>query len=177
MELKKYNYQIEIDKSDMKVFEEKMLFSGLCDFIVPMRFTDIGAKRKITYDCSGYVAIRDMKITSAREVFEILEKTLLTLNKSVEFFIPHDKVKLTIDTVYYDMTKKRVRIAYMPSEEPDLNKNLNCFINELKRIAGEETCEYLQSVQEDLNMYNRSLKDMAAFVAEQRKRIKRCGVE
>lgn len=31
MELKKSNYEIEIKKGAMKLFEEKVLFSGMCD--------------------------------------------------------------------------------------------------------------------------------------------------
>ena len=42
MELKKSNYEIEIKKGAMKLFEEKVLFSGMCDFVIPMRFTDAG---------------------------------------------------------------------------------------------------------------------------------------
>ena len=124
MELKKSNYEIEIKKGAMKLFEEKVLFSGMCDFVIPMRFTDAGESRKITYDCSGCVALRDMYPLSTGEIFEILEKTLLTLNRSVEFFIPHEKVKIDKDTVYYDMKRKKVRIAYMPIEGASLKENL-----------------------------------------------------
>lgn len=176
MELKKSNYEIEIKKGAMKLFEEKVLFSGMCDFVIPMRFTDAGESRKITYDCSGCVALRDMYPLSTGEIFEILEKTLLTLNRSVEFFIPHEKVKIDKDTVYYDMKRKKVRIAYMPIEGASLKENLEEFIDELSQGAGEETVEYLMSVKDDLDRYNRNLKEVAGFVAEQRKRIHQCGI-
>ncbi len=174
MELRKNNYEIEIQKNDMKVFEERMLFSGLCDFIVPMRFTEKADKKKITYNCNGYVSLRDMMPLSPNKLFEILEKTLLTLNKSVEFFIPHNKVTLSVDTVYYDNKKKKVRIAYIPARKGELNKNLNSFLDELVQSADDEAKEYLISVKGDLNKFNRSLRDMAAFISEQRKRINQC---
>lgn len=176
MELKKNNYEIEIKKGAMKLFEEKVLFSGMCDFIVPMRFTDADDVRKITYNCSGYIALRDMYPLSTGEIFEILEKTLLTLSKSVEFFIPHEKVRIDKDTVYYDMKKKRVRIAYMPLNGSNLRENLVGFIDDLAQGADEETVEYLMSVRKDLDRYNRNLREVAGFVAEQRKRIYQCGI-
>lgn len=61
--------------------------------MIPMRFTDAGESRKITYDCSGCVALRDMYPLSTGEIFEILEKTLLTLNRSVEFSFLMKKLK------------------------------------------------------------------------------------
>ena len=123
MELKKSNYEIEIKKGAMKLFEEKVLFSGMCDFVIPMRFTDAGESRKITYDCSGCVALRDMYPLSTGEIFEILEKTLLTLNRSVEFFIPHEKVKIDKDTVCNRKNKDTIEYFL---EDIESKRNFAC---------------------------------------------------
>ena len=176
MDLKTNGYEIEMEKWKVKEFEEKVLFSGLCDFIIPMSFSNLTDKKKIKYNCSGYSSVRDMNIKTTKEIFEIIEKTLLTLNKSIEFYIPHEKVKLNIDTVFYDMKRKRVRIAYMPEEEGTLMEHLNFFLDQLLQVAGEDTEEYIKSLKTDLNLNNRNLRDMAVFVSEQKKRINKCGV-
>lgn len=64
----------------------------------------------------------------------------------------------------------------MPIEGASLKENLEGFIDELSQGAGEETVEYLMSVKDDLDRYNRNLKEVAGFVAEQRKRIHQCGI-
>lgn len=176
MNLRENSYEIELEKWKVKEFEEKILFSGLCDFIIPMSFSDINDKKKIKYNCSGYSSVRDMNVESINEVFEIIEKTLITLNKSVEFYIPHEKVRLNLDTVFYDLKRKRVRIAYMPEENGTLMEHLNYFLDQLSENVAEDTAEYIKSLKLDLNMNNRNLRDMAVFVSEQKKRINKCGI-
>ena len=176
MNLRDNGYEIELEKWKVKEFEEKVLFSGLCDFIIPMSFSDLNDRKKIKYNCSGYSSVRDMNIASINEIFEIIEKTLITLNKSVEFYIPHEKVRLNLDTVFYDLKRKRVRIAYMPEEDGTLMEHLNFFLDQLSDIADEDTVEYIKSLKLDLNMNNRNLRDMAVFVSEQKKRINKCGI-
>lgn len=176
MNLKEQGYEIELERWQVKEFEEKILFSGLCDFIIPMSFSNVESRKKITYNCSGYSSVRDMKVKTAKEIFEIIEKTLLTLNKSVEFYIPHEKVRLDIDTVFYDRKRKRVRIAYIPEETGTLTEHLENFFGQLCENAEEDAVCYIDSLKEDLALNNRNLKDMAVFVSEQRKRISQCGV-
>ena len=176
MNLRDNGYEIELESWKVKEFEEKILFSGLCDFVIPMSFSDTKNSKKIKYNCSGYSSIRDLQASSTKEFFEIIEKTLITLNKSVEFYIPHEKVRLDIDTVFYDNKRKRVRIAYIPEEEGTLMEHLNAFFDQLLELAAEDTVEYIRSLKEDLNFNNRSLRDMAVFVSEQKKRIDKCGV-
>lgn len=176
MNLRDNGYEIELEKWKVKEFEEKVLFSGLCDFIIPMSFSDINDRKKIKYNCSGYSSVRDMNIKSINEIFEIIEKTLITLNKSVEFYIPHEKVRLNVDTVFYDLKRKRVRIAYIPEEKGTLMEHLNFFLDQLSEIADEDAVEYIKSLKLDLNVNNRNLRDMAVFVSEQKKRINKCGI-
>ena len=174
--LKDTSYEIELEKWKVKEFEEKVLFSGLCDFIIPMSFSDMNDRKKIKYNCSGYSSVRDMDISSINGIFEIIEKTLITLSKSIEFYIPHEKVSLNIDTVFYDKKRKRVRIAYMPDEKGTLLEHLNFFLDQLADLADDDGVEYICSLKKDLNMNNRNLRDMAVFVSEQKKRINKCGV-
>lgn len=174
--LRDTSYEIELEKWKVKEFEEKVLFSGLCDFIIPMSFSDMNNKKKIKYNCSGYSSVRDMDISSINGIFEIIEKTLITLSKSIEFYIPHEKVTLNIDTVFYDNKRKRVRIAYMPDDKGTLMEHLNCFLDQLANLVDEDGLEYINSLKRDLNLNNRNLRDMAVFVSEQKKRINKCGI-
>ena len=176
MNLRDNGYEIELESWKVKEFEERILFSGLCDFVIPMSFSDLNNRKKIKYNCSGYSSVRDMKVNTLSEFFEIIEKTLITLNKSIEFYIPHEKVRLNVDTVFYDKKRKRVRIAYIPEEKGTLMEHLNVFFDELLEMANDDTVEYIKSLKEDLNLNNRSLRDMAVFVSEQKKRIDKCGV-
>ena len=177
MRLRETGYEIKIEKNDIKPFEEKVLFSGMCDIVMPMQFSNVGEQKIITYNCSGYAALRDMQLVNTKEIFEVLEKTLLTLNKTIEFFILPEKVTLNKDTVFYNLKKKNIRIAYVPTNDGSLYEHLNDFIDELAEDAKEETVEYLKSVKNDLHLYNRNLKELAGFVSEQRKRIYKCGVK
>ncbi len=177
MRLKDSGYEVEVREDEIKLFEEKVLFSGMCDFIIPMKFSNIEHARKITYDCSGYASVRDLKLKSAREIFEVLEKSLITLNKSIDFFIPPEKVTFNIDTIYYNMKRKNIKIAYIPSVNGNTMDHLNEFIDQLTIYANNETKEYLKSVKKDLNLTNKNIRDMASFVSEQRKRIYQCGIK
>lgn len=175
MELKRCGYEIELRGDEIKELEEKILESGMCSFTVPMWFSRKKDKVKITYECSGYVALRDMGLKKPREVFEILEKTLLTLNRSLEFFIPPENIKLSLDTVFFHMTKRIVKIAYIPDENKNLTWKINNFLDELQMNVAEDTKEYLVNIKEDLNSQNKSLRDMASFINEQRRKLNICG--
>lgn len=175
MNLRECGYEIELEKDKINNFEEKMLFSGLCDFAIPMMFSEKGDKKKITYDCSGYIALDDIQLENSKQVFEILEKTLLTLSKSIEFFIPPSKITLNKETVYYNPKQKNIKIAYIPQENKTLQESVSEFIDELTFDANNETVEYLDNVKADIYFQNRNIKEMASFVNEQRKIIYQCG--
>lgn len=52
MNLRKSGYEIEVKGEDVSRLEEKMLESGLCNFVVPMWISREGDKVKINYECS-----------------------------------------------------------------------------------------------------------------------------
>ena len=179
MDLKEKNYEIEIPEESIKSFEEKVLLSGLCDFIIPMSFSSYGGKRKITYECSGYASVKELEISKVRDVFEILEKTLLSLNKSTEFLIDPLKITLTPETVYYNLKQKDVKIAYIPSENKSksLNDNISFYIDSLSEGAAEEACKYLDHIKESMKKGHHSIKDIITKVGEMRREIYLCGIE
>ncbi len=179
MELKENNYEIEIPEESIKPFEEKVLLSGLCDFIIPMSFSSYGGKRKITYECSGYASIKELKISKVRDVFEILEKTLISLNKSTEFLLDPHKITLTPETVYYNLKQKDVKIAYIPSENKSksLNDSISFYIDRLSEGVTEEAFKYLASIKENMKKGHHSIKELITKVGEMRREIYLCGIE
>lgn len=172
MDLKTRGYEIEIDAGDILELEEKMLESGLCSFTVPMWFSRQRDKLKITYDCSGYISLRDMNLKRSSEVLEILEKTFLTLNKSWDFFIPPENISLSLDTVFFNAMKRKIKIAYVPTKDKRLHYNINGFLDDMVKNVNEDTKEYLAKVKSDLNNENKNLRDIASFINEQRRALK-----
>ena len=176
MNLRETNFTLKVNYEDIKPFEEKVLASGLCDFAIPMTFYNHKNERNITYDCSGYSSIRDIKPTTTNEVFEIIEKTLKTLNKTREFLIRSTKLTLSIDTVYYNMKFKDVKIAFVPCEEGNINERIVDYINQLKTFANEETTEYIKCIVDSIDSKNSNMKDMLIYIREQRRILQKCGL-
>ena len=114
MNLRKSGYEIEVKRENVSRLEEKMLESGLCNFVVPIWISREGDKVKINYECSGLTSMRELHLKRPKETFEIIEKALLSLNHSRDFYIPPEKLKLSMDTIYYNRQNRSVKIAYVP---------------------------------------------------------------
>jgi len=177
MELQEVNYEVELPKEAIRPFEEKILASGLCDFIVPMSFLHYKDKSIIKYHCSGYVSVRHLDMDGIKDVMEVVEKTLITLSKAEEFMIRPERITLNTDTAYYNLKRKDVKIAYMPAD-PDsgtLTEKVSDYIDGLGHAAGSEK-RYLSGLQETMRSENLSLKALADHVGEIRREIFLCGI-
>jgi|GEM_PF-606473 len=161
-DLRQAGYRLEFCVDDILPFEEKVLASGLCDFALPMSFASDGRRRYVTYDCSGYMSLADMKLSGAKQIFEMIEKTLITYNKTDEFLIDADKMLLARNTVYYHMKYRNVRLAYIPSGTKRLD-NILRFISELACGADAETQRYLARVYRLAETGNRSTEDIISM--------------
>lgn len=174
MNLYNLGYEIEMEGDKISHLEEKMLESGLCNFTIPMWISRENGKIKARYECSGLVSVRELQLKKPRETFEIIEKALLALNRSVDFYISPEKVKLTLDTVYYSKTNRSVKIAYIPQNGHSLSSNIKSFIEEIGKDTLPETKEYLGILRKDVCKENRNLREIAGFVSEYRKSIGQC---
>ncbi|MEG0156393.1 MAG: DUF6382 domain-containing protein [Anaerovoracaceae bacterium] len=178
MNLKENNFNLEVSEESLLPFEEQVLASGLCDFALPMRFSKDNGKSKIVYECSGYSSIKDLQLVKIRDIFEVLEKSLITLNKAGEFLIDVEKVSLTTETVYYHLKHRDVKIAYIPGEASlGIFQNVLRFIGQLGEHSQEQTKVYLKRTSEEINKRNYNLKDTITFVGELRREIHLCGIE
>lgn len=174
MNLRDHSYEIEFKTGSFQPFEQRVIASGLCDVVVPMSFFNTAESELARYDCSGYISISDMDKLSTDKVFEILSKTLTTYSKASEFFINPKKMRLNLDTVYYHMKTKKVRIAYVPEDDLDVNLRVKLFAEALSCKGTEEAMAYIDRIFEGIDNYNFKLSDLATYIMHQRKKI--CGI-
>ncbi len=147
--------------------------------LCPCLFIDPRENKKIRYECSGYVALSDVKMSNLSDVFELLEKTLLALKKSGEFLINPEKILLTQDTVYFHHKHHDVRIAYIPGmwEQSYGKQNVISFLGLLEQKVSNRETKYFQNLQYELEQNNRSLSDMIVLVGEIRREIFLCNIQ
>ncbi len=177
MNLVEKNFVIEVKETKVMPFEEKVLTSGLCDFVLPMKFKKSKGMSKITYDCSGYSTISQIKLQGIKDILEILEKTLITYNKSNEFLINSEKIALTVDTVFYHLKYRDVKIAYIPSQEHrSFKENLEIFINQLKEYGDGQSRRILDKTYEEIQCRNLNAKEAINYIGSLRRELFASGI-
>jgi hypothetical protein len=170
--LREAGYRLDIPEGSIAPFEEKILASGLCDFALDMTFTRFRGSTRASYDCDGYVAVKELDLMRPQKVFEVLEKTLLTLNHAGEFFIDRDKVLLNTDTVFYNRRCKDVRIAYFPrSEGMEIRQSVEEYVRELAAMTGEKGRSLLERTLLLFSQNNCGLPQMITVVGEIRRAV------
>ncbi len=170
MNLRESGFRMEVASGLIKPFEERILSSGMCDFALDMTFSHYRGIDRIRYDADGYVAVSEMDLTDDARLFEVFEKTLITMNKAGEFFIDRDKVLLKTETVFYNMKYKDVKLAYYPREEDIcIGESVLDYMDGLAERAGESGKGYLNRVRGIFLRNNCGLKEMITVVAELRR--------
>ena len=170
--LREAGYRLDIPEGSIAPFEEKILASGLCDFALDMTFTRFRGSTRASYDCDGYVAVKELDLMRPQKVFEVLEKTLLTLNHAGEFFIDRDKVLLNTDTVFYNRRCKDVRIAYFPrSEGMEIRQSVEEYVRELAAMTGEKGRSLLERTLLLFSQNSCGLPQMITVVGEIRRAV------
>lgn len=90
---------LNLKRCNIKDFEERVLSSGLCDFILPVNLMYNASSVIINYDASGYICLKDMDLLRLPDIFEILEKTLVNLKRVSEFLIDPERITLSAETI------------------------------------------------------------------------------
>ena len=171
-DLKEAGYKWEVPAERIPLYEERILASGLCDFALDMTFSRFREQTRISYHCPGYVSILEVDLTGLRKLLEILEKTLLTLNKAGEFFIDRDKLLLNPKTVFYNRRYKDVKLAYYPRAVPvPLCENVTGYLDSLKPLTSEKGAGYLRKIAEIYRDNNCDLRDMIVVAQELRREL------
>ena len=172
MNLRENGYRVELPEGSIRPFEERILASGMCDFALDMTFSSLRESTRITYNCSGYVCLKELGTMEPKKIFEILEKTLITLNKAGEFFIDRDKILLNTETVFYNRKYKDVKLAYYPRERSQhVTQSVCAFMEDLAEQAEGKGKTYLYRVRDIYIRNNCDLRDMITVAGELRREL------
>ncbi len=74
MNLRELNYEVELPEASIKPFERKVLESGLCDFAVPMSFTDTMGCKKFAMNAVVILRFRKRIYQIHRMFLRLLKK-------------------------------------------------------------------------------------------------------
>lgn len=174
MSLRNNQYELRFKKGSFLAFEQRVIASGLCDLVLPMSFSSIKDMEIARYDCSGFVAVKDLEGITFNFAFEIITKLLYTYDKTSEFFINPRKMRIDLDTVYFHLSSRLVRLAYVPEEEEPVFIRVRRFAKALSTKTNEETAAYIDTIFSGIEKYNFRLDEMADYIIEQQRKI--CGI-
>ncbi len=175
MEIRNNDFKLQLKDGSIKDFEKIVLSSGICELFMPMGFVRMEDGELVSYNCSGYTSLRQCELKEAAEAFEILEKTLILVNRAGEYLITPGKITLSMDTIFYNRKTKQVRIAYVPVEENQLSlrENMSEFFSQMKeKISGKER-GYLEKVKSQMEERNYYIGDLINMIGEIRRTLLR----
>ncbi|MFQ7474102.1 MAG: DUF6382 domain-containing protein, partial [Anaerovoracaceae bacterium] len=155
-------FKVELNENSVRDFEKIMLMSGQCSFFMPMGFMGSEKGETVYYDCSGFAPLSRYRIERTEDALYILEKTLIILGKSVEYFITPAKITLNTNTIFYNKDTGEIKVTYVPErrEKVNLRKNIVKFINQLKTDICDGNEEYLDRAIKYVYYNNYYIKDM-----------------
>ncbi len=173
MEIQNNNFRLRLKEGSVKEFEKIVLSSGLCELFMPMGFVSCEDGELVSYNCSGYTALRQCSLKDIRQALEILEKTFLLVSKAGEYLITPSRIMLTLDTIFYHRKTKQVRIAYvpMPQNRMNLQENMVTFIGEVGQQLPGNKQEYLEKVKKQIKENNYYIKDIIHLISELKRKI------
>lgn len=155
-------FKVELNENSMKDFEKIMLTSGQCSFFMPMGFMGSERGETVCYDCSGFAPLSRYRIERTEDALYILEKSLIILERSVEYLITPSKITLTTDTVFYNKDTGEVKLTYVPVQgrRKSLRNNIVRFIEQLKRDICDGREEYLDRTAKYIYRNNYYIRDI-----------------
>lgn len=170
VEIRKNDYKLELKEGAIKDYE-KIVLSQINDIFMPMGFVSTSEGELVTYNCSGYSALRQCKITEIMEALEILERTFALVSRAGEYLITPRKIRLTIDTIFYNKETHQVKIAYVPveNEYSTLRENMSEFITEMEHEVKGTGKVYLQDVKKEMEENNYYIQDLINVIGSIRR--------
>lgn len=147
---------------------EKVILSQVNEIFMPMGFVSTAEGDLVTYNCSGYTALRQCKITEVQEALDLLERTFMLVSRAGEYLISPRKILLSLDTIFYDRKTRQVKIAYVPLDEntTTLRENMSDFISEMEDGVTGTGRSYLENVREQMNENNYYIRDLINVIGE-----------
>lgn len=155
-------FKVELNENSVRDFEKIMLLSGQCSFFMPMGFMGSEKGETVCYDCSGFAPLSRYRIERTEDALYILEKTLIILGNSIEYFITPARITLNTNTVFYNKDSGEIKLTYVPvrGEKANLRRNIARFIAQLKVDIRDGREEYLDRAVKYIYHNNYYIKDM-----------------
>ncbi|MDO4544889.1 MAG: DUF6382 domain-containing protein [Bacillota bacterium] len=155
-------FRVKIEDNVMREYEKVMLSSGECSMFMPMGFMSEDDGELVCYDCSGFAPLSSYRIERTEDALYLLERTMIILNRAVEYLITPSRITLTTDTVFYNKETGEIKIAYVPmtQEGVNLRKNIVLFIGQLKAEIRDGKGNYLREVAKYVYHHNYFFKDI-----------------
>ena len=166
-------FKIRLHQDSILEYEKIMLSSDMCSLFLQMHFISDGISETAWYHCSGFAPLSSYKIEKTEDALYILEKVLLILNRSVEYFISPAKAAVTTDTVFYNKDTDEVKMAYVPldARKRSLRKNLAVFTNQLKQDLRDGKGHYLTDASKYILQHNYDFQDMISKVGTYKRQL------
>lgn len=162
---------LNLKRCNIKDFEERVLSSGLCDFILPVNLMYNASSVIINYDASGYICLKDMDLLRLPDIFEILEKTLVNLKRVSEFLIDPERITLSAETIYRNMKFKDIKFIFVPKDEESIIVGILKLIRVMAEYAMLEDKRFIHATYNNIKTCNLSLDDMITFIGLKRREI------
>lgn len=173
MEIRNSDFKVKLKEGAVKEYEKIVLSSGVCDLFMPMGFVTCEEGEIVSYNCSGYTALRQCNITEIREAFEILEKTFLLVSHAGEYLITPSRITLSLDTIFYNRKTKQVKIAYVPigQKSVTLRENMASFITQMEQGLQGNGRAYLSAVKREMEENNYYIGDLINIIGDMRRKL------
>lgn len=164
-------HNLKLKPCDIMEFEENLIASGTCDFILPARLMYEKTRLIINYDAGGYVCLSDFEVLGLEELLELLEKTLINLKSISQYLIIPERVTLNEETIYQNMRNGEVKFIYIPKREESIITGVLRFIGILERYVMPESKRFVAEIYAIIRKYNLPLEDMITLVVIKRREL------
>ena len=163
-----------IMKADgIKLFEEQVLSSGLCDFSLPADFVTIGGVRNAVFDSSGYTCLDDIEFKDTDNILELVEKSLSNLNKAGEYLIDPAHIVLDGRTVFQNLRRRDIKFAYVPSRAQQPMENIMALFDYFESRACLADGIVLRTISTYIRGRDLSPRDGARHISYVRKELRK----
>ncbi|MCI8647798.1 MAG: hypothetical protein HFE76_13650 [Firmicutes bacterium] len=171
MEIRNHDFKLKLKEGAVKEYEKVVLSSGFCDLFMPMAFVSCEEGELVSYHCSGYTALRQCRISDAKEALDILETIFQMVHKSTEYLITPSKITLDMNTIFYNKDTRQVKIAYVPVERQELSlrENMVGFITQMENNVQDGSYRYLEAVKNKIEENNYYISDMVNLIGEMKR--------
>ena len=155
-------FRVKFEENAVLDFEKVMLTSGECNIFIPMGFMNENGYEYGRYNCSGFAPMSSYRVERTEDALYILENVLLILCRAMEYFIDPAKVKITMDTVFYNKDTGQIKIAYipLPRSETRMRENIVSLIGSLKTDIKDGKENFLIDAARYIYYHNYYLRDM-----------------